>query len=142
MELLEGMGAFWDVLSYIITVIIGGVGLKFYQTYLSNKQKEEQVQVSYTDQAISNLEKQVSNFASMVNSQQTRISHLEETIAKNNEAMIDMTKKQVRAEAKVEVLQSKIKYLENLLQFYTDKPISTISDPHDEEINLPNDKKD
>ena len=142
MELLEGMGAFWDVLSYIITVIIGGVGLKFYQTYLSNKQKEEQVQVSYTDQAISNLEKQVSNFASMVNSQQTRISHLEETIAKNNEAMIDMTKKQVRAEAKVEVLQSKIKYLENLLQFYTDKPISTISDPHNEEINLPDDKKD
>lgn len=96
------------VMSYIITVIIGGVGYKFYSLYTTNK-------TAINQQALDSILKQNVEFASMIRSQNERISALEEDNRKYHREFIEVTKKQVRAEAKVEMLQNRIDYLEKEL---------------------------
>jgi len=132
-SILDQFGSFWAIISYIVTVIIGGVGFKFYQTYLSHRQTSDQTNIAVNQQAIDALMMQVANFSEMHKQQGERILKLEDEVKKQNEQLLEATKAQLRAEAKVEILQTKsellqtkLKYLEGLLEHYTDNPEDTV----------------
>lgn len=135
-SILEQFGSFWAIISYIVTVIIGGVGFKFYQTYLSDKQTSDQTDIAVNQQAIDALMMQVSNFSEMWKQQGERILKLEDEVKKQHDQLLEATKAQLRAEAKVEILQTKsellqtkLRYLEGLLEHYTDNPEDIVLTP-------------
>ena len=113
-------------ISYIVTVIIGGVGYKYYELYLSNKIENKSFKKDFNAQAIENLENQVKAYSGMAARQDERIQDLEDKVYQYQKEILEVTKHQVRAESKVEVLQTKINYLENLLSQYTDAHTTTV----------------
>lgn len=118
--IIDNLGPFWTVFSYIVTVGIGVVGYRFWKAYLENKVTEEKIGIAVNQQAIDSLMQQVANFSEMYKQQEERILRLEDEIKKQNEKLLEATKAQIRAEAKVEILQTKIRYLEGLLEHYTE----------------------
>lgn len=115
--LIVGDVNFWTLFSYILSVVIGGVIYRFYKFYTESTQSSNQ-------QVIDVLLAQHSSLTD-------RVLGLEEKVETQNKQIIEATKSQVRAEAKVELLQNKIRYLEMIIEHYTNlnpslpKPIST-----------------
>ena len=118
--MLENIGTFWTVVSYIITVGIGIVGYRFYKVYLEDKQTSKAKTLEAHQQATESMAQQVLNFSEMHKQQGERILRLEEETKRLNERLLEAIKAHVQAEAKVKLLQSKLQYLEKLLNNYTD----------------------
>ncbi len=116
--MLESFGPFFTALSYILTVIIGGVGFKFLSLWFKREQNIELNKSEANQQAINSLRDQVTAFANMFESQNTRISDLEKDIRKYQEELLRVTSEQVRAEMQVKILQKKVTTLEKQLEYY------------------------
>lgn len=118
--IVENVGTFWTVVSYIITVGIGIVGYRFYKVYLEDKQTSRAKTLEAHQQATDSMARQVLNFSEMYKQQGERILRLEEETKRLNERLLEAIQAHARAESKVELFQSKLQYLEKLLNNYTD----------------------
>lgn len=101
----------WDIplvfkiLSYIITVIIGGVGYKYFNRWLSHSE----VQVTQQQKASNNL---IGSMEQRLGALSKRISDLEDRREESYQRELKVTKMLAKAEQKVEMLEDKVEILE------------------------------
>lgn len=118
MEPLLEISNFWTIFSYIVTIVIGGVGYRFYKLYSTNQQVSDKISIDSNQQAINSLMQQVASFTEMYNTQNNRIAELEREIRNSHQELLRVTSEQAKAEAKVEILNQKVEHLNTLLAFY------------------------
>lgn len=114
MENLEGIGR---ILSYIITVVIGGVGFKYYKLWIETNTTNKQIDSSSNQNLIENLENRLKLLGD-------RTEQLEELINSYHKREIDFTRQLAKAETKVEMLEKRVQSLEeknNYLQKVNEK---------------------
>lgn len=101
-ETLKTIG---QIISYIITVVIGGVGYKFYQIWMADKSEERQLQAENNQKLIENLENRLIQVTN-------RTEILEKQLKEYHEREIDFIKELTKAQMKVEILEKRVKSLE------------------------------
>lgn len=116
--ILDSLGSLVTLITYIITVIIGGVGYKFLSLWFKREQDKEDNKSGANQQAINALRDQVTAFANMFESQNSRIYELEKDIRKYQEELLRVTTEQVRAEMHVKLLERKVSSLEEQVEYY------------------------
>lgn len=98
----------FQIVSYIITVVIGGVGYKFYQLYTSNKQTNRQLDSSDSQKLIGNLTERVEKLT-------TDLERFEKERNEIHKRELERERELAEAKAKVRILSERVDYLEEKL---------------------------
>lgn len=98
----------FQIVSYIITVVIGGVGYKFYQLYTSNKQTNRQLDSSDSQKLIGNLTERVEKLT-------TDLERFEKERNEIHKRELERERELAEARAEVRILSERVNYLEEKL---------------------------
>jgi len=99
----------FQYLSYIITVIIGGVGYKYLNLILSHKKEKDQASAESNQLLIENLQNRINNLTAVVD-------NFDKERKEIHEREIERTKELERTKGEVRLLIEKVKYLEEKLE--------------------------
>ena len=103
----------WDLIKYIVSVVIGGVGYKYLKLYFDRQTSSEKLSHQASETLITNLEERIGTLTK-------RVNDLEDQKQKTHEREIEVTKMLAKAEQKVETLTEKVEMLERNQQVLQD----------------------
>lgn len=111
---MEEIGLFSEypiihLLSYIITVIIGGVGFKFYKEYTSKT-------IAQKEMASSDNQNLIINLTQRVDSLTEHVQKLEEERREIHKRELERTKELAEAQANVKILTQKVNHLQETIE--------------------------
>lgn len=102
-----------QVISYILTVLVGGVGYKFLTVWLGHREKQEDRTDEQNQKLIDNLQNRVDNLTE-------RLIQLETQKDEAHDRELKLTIQLTEAKAEVKILSNKVQDLERNQQIYKD----------------------
>lgn len=97
-----------QLISYVLTVIVGGVGYKYLSLILNHKGEQDRASADYNQLLIENLQNRINNLSDTVD-------NFDKERKEIHERELARTKELAETKAEVRVLIEKVKYLEERL---------------------------
>lgn len=98
-----------QIISYIITVIIGGVGFKFYKERHDQQSAQQQMDSNDNQHLITNLTKRVDDLTE-------HVQKLEQERKEIHKRELERTKELAEAQAKVTILTERVNHLQEMVE--------------------------